>query len=190
MLPSVYKEELNCRFLNSKSIMDQIDKRMETLLIQKKLDSVIQVLRGIEPKLSDIRMGARGMIYVDIGADKLLPINIMGDGMRRVLSILVAIADMKNGLLLVDEIENGLHYSSISVAWKAILEACKIYNVQLIATTHSYECVHALGELVENEINFDNVRLFRVGKEVEIHEVKKANTQVLLASLEKEIEVR
>ncbi|OIP42780.1 hypothetical protein AUJ95_01320 [Candidatus Desantisbacteria bacterium CG2_30_40_21] len=186
-----YKEDLLCLYLNPKTIMVQIDKQMEGLLVQKKLDTVISVLKDIEPKVADIRMGAGGMIYVDIGIDKLVPVNIMGDGMRRILAMMAAIAAMKNGVLLVDEIENGLHYASLSVMWKAIFTACKEYNVQLITTTHSYECIEAFSKVYEMiEPDGDDIRLYRIDREEDKHKAFVYTPQVLKAGIEKEFEVR
>lgn len=190
-MPESYKEDLRCAYLNPKTIMAQIDKRMEGLLVQKRLDVVISVLQEIEPKIADVRMGAGGMIYVDAGAEKLMPVNVMGDGMRRILAFLAALADMKNGVLLIDEIENGLHYSSIKIAWKAMVAACKEYNVQLIATTHSYECIEALSTAyAESEPEGDDIRLYRLDKNGERHQAFSMSAQVLKTGLEKEFEVR
>lgn len=190
-VPSPYKENLRCAYLNQKTIMLQIDKQMEGLLVQKKLSNVIAILKGVEPNITDIRMGAGGMIFVDIGSENLMPLNIMGDGMRRILAFLAALADMKNGVLLIDEIENGFHYSSLKVAWKAILSTCKEYNVQLIATTHSLECTEALSDsYLEMEPEGDDIRLFRIHKEGEYMKVLAASSQVLKTSIEKEFEIR
>lgn len=186
-----YKEDLHCSYLNPKTIMMQLDKKMESLLIQKKLDTVISVLKSIEPKVADIRMGAGGMIYVDVGADNFLPLNIMGDGMRRILAMMATISAMKNGVLLIDEIENGLHYASLSVAWKALFAVCKEYNVQLIATTHSYECIEAFSKIYDEiEPQSDDIRLYRIDKEDEKHKAFIYTPQILKAGIEKEFEVR
>jgi AAA15 family ATPase/GTPase len=190
-IPGNYKEELRCTFLNPQTITMQMDKRLEALLVQKKLQSVINILKGIEAKIVDIRMGAGGMIYVDVGAEQLFPVNIMGDGMRRILAMLVALPDMKNGVLLLDEIENGLHYASLSVAWKALFAASKEYKVQLIATTHSYECIEAFSKTYEEmEAGGDDIRLYRIDREGNKHKAHAFTPQVLKSGIEKEFEVR
>jgi len=186
-----YKENLRCSFINPKTIMNQIDRRMEKLLVQKELDHVISVLKEIEPQVSDIRMGAGGMIYIDVGKKKLLPINIVGDGMRRLLSILATIADMKNGIVLIDEIENGFHYSSLAVVWKALFKACREYNVQLVATTHSYECIEACSKCYKVfEPDGDDLRLYRIDRKGKKHEVHSYSAEVLETGIEKDFEVR
>jgi len=186
-----YTERLRCAFLNPKTIMNDLDKRLNGMIIQKRLDRLIPMLREIEPLVSDLRMGTGGMIYVDVGKTNLLPLNIMGDGMCRILSILASIFDMHDGILLIDEIENGLHYSSLLMAWEAICAACKEYAVQLIATTHSYECIQALSRAYHAiEPDGDEIRLYRIEKSDEIHKAYKATGQMLKTGLEKQFEVR
>ncbi|MBI5418254.1 ATP-binding protein [Candidatus Poribacteria bacterium] len=193
IIPSVknYKEELHCSMLTPKTSMVVNDKQMEGLLVQKKLDKVLNVLREIEPKILDIRMGAGNMIYVDIGKERYIPLNVMGDGMRKILTMIATIVDMKNGVILIDEIENGLHYTSLSVAWKAFFAACKEYDVQLIATTHSYECIEAFSKVYEDVYSDgDDIRLYRIDREEEKHKAFVSTPQVLKSGIEKEFEVR
>lgn len=190
--PKSYKEELKCSYLNPKAYTINPSKQIENLVVQKKLDTVISELKKIEPAVVDIRLGAdSGLIYVDVGIEKMLPMNIMGDGMRRILTLLTVLLETKNGILLIDEIENGLHYTSINVAWKAIIAACKEYNVQLIATTHSYECIEALVDVyTELEPEGDDIRLFRIDRDGKKHTAFSSSVQVLKAGIEREFEVR
>jgi len=120
-----------------------------------------------------------------------MPMNIMGDGMMRLLAILAAIADMKNGVLLIDEIENGFHYKTMKIAWKAILSACKAYGVQIIATTHSYECIEELSSSYsEFEPEGDDIRLYRLEKIDNIHKAFISTSEILKTGIRKEFEVR
>jgi AAA15 family ATPase/GTPase len=190
-LPVNYKENLICSYLSTKIANVVNDKQIENLLVHKRLGSIISILKGIEPAVKDIRMGARSMVYVDIDAERLIPINVMGDGMCKILALLAAIAAMENGVLLIDEIENGLHYSSLSVVWKALISACKEYNVQIIATTHSYECVEAFSKSYETfDPEGDDIRLFRIDKEGDKHKAFLYNAKILKAGIEKDFEVR
>ena len=72
----------------------------------------------------------------------------MGDGMNRILAILLALVSAKDGVLLVDEIENGLHYSVQPDLWRLILHVAERANVQVFATTHSWDCIEAFQEAV------------------------------------------
>lgn len=69
------------------------------------------------------------------------------------MAIVLAIANAPNGVVLIDEIENGLHYSVQSKVWRAIAQAARVSNVQVFATTHSWEClVKAHEAFAEDEI--------------------------------------
>ncbi len=190
-----YKEKLSANFVNPRTIMNDIDRRLDAILVRKDLDLIIKALKEIEPNLLDIRMGARGMVYADIGIDKLVPLNIMGDGIRRILAILAAISERKNGILLIDEVENGLHYSSLSILWKAVLNAALDNNAQLFITTHSYECIEAMTKAFEGLTQFnskkDFINLFRIDRNSRgQHQAFQYNTDTLLAGIEKDFEVR
>lgn len=190
-----YKEKLSASFINPRTIMNDIDRRLDAILVRKDLGTVVNALKEIEPNLIDIRMGARGMVYADIGIDKLVPINIMGDGIRRILAILAAISERKNGILLIDEIENGLHYSTLSILWKAILKTAFDNNVQLFITTHSYECIEAMTKVYQDHqtlnLKKDFISLFRIDKNNKgQHRAFQYETDTLLAGIEKEFEVR
>ena len=129
-----------------------LEKKLEELIITKQLSSIINVLKKVDPAIQNISLGSNRMIYVDIGLPRLIPINLLGDGMKRLLSILLTMPDAKDGIVLIDEIDNGLHFSAQKTMWKAIIEGCKFYNVQLFCTTHNYETLKTLSEVVEEDV--------------------------------------
>lgn len=121
----------------------------------------------------------------------MIYLNIIGDGLIKILSIIITIMTTENGIVLIDEIENGLHYTSLDVLWKAINEACIKYNVQLIATTHSYECINSLSKVFENT-NEDEVRLYRIDYNIKNkeHLAYKLDKNLLELSFDKNYEIR
>lgn len=186
-----YKEELNGTYINPRSIMGELNGRFDVLLEKKNLQSIITSLKGIEKNISDIRMGKGNMIYVDIGIEKLIPINLVGDGLRRILSIVTTISDTKNDIVLIDEIENGLHYSSLSTLWKAIIRSAKDNNVQLFIATHSYECIVAFYKMSqEMGLTNNDIRLYRIDKTDNKHKALFYDIDTLGAGIEKSFEVR
>jgi AAA15 family ATPase/GTPase len=189
LVPAQYKETLHCRFFNAQLSMTELDRKIELLLVNKQLDSLIAALKEIDSRISDLRMGVNGMIYADVGYDKLIPINIMGDGIRRILSIIANIFNCKDGILLIDEIENGLHYSSLEILWRAILKTAELYNAQLFITTHSQECIAALSS-VYSENQDDNIRLYRIEKGKDSHKAFKYSAKMIAAGMESNYEVR
>ena len=80
----------------------------------------------------------------------------MGDGMWRMLAMAIAITQCKGGILLVDEIDTGLHYTVMAEMWTLIFGEAKRLNVQVFATSHSYDCVHSLAKICVNQNDADN----------------------------------
>lgn len=75
------------------------------------------------------------------GIDEPLPLKSMGDGITRLFHIIVALVNARNGLLLIDEFENGLHWSVQPKVWDIVFHLSERLNVQVFATTHSRDCV-------------------------------------------------
>lgn len=107
---------------------------------------LLNALQLIEPKLQSIEnnfSSGTPMIWGDIGLPELIPLSAMGEGMTRIARLVLAISATPNGLVLVDEIENGLHRSVLSKVWKVVDTAAQHFNAQIFATTHSFECIEA-----------------------------------------------
>jgi len=134
-------------------------------------DEVLQTLRLLEPRLQRLTllvMEREPIIYGDIGMRELVPLPLMGEGIGRLFSIILAIANAKGGTILIDEIENGLHYSVLTDVWKAIADAARRAEAQIFATTHSLECIRAAHEAFESSEKYDfrYHRLERVKDEI------------------------
>ena len=70
----------------------------------------------------------------------------MGDGLNRVLTIILSLLNCKNGVLLLDEFETGLHYSVQKQLWDIIFLLAEELNVQVFVTSHSFDCLKAFAE--------------------------------------------
>ena len=107
---------------------------------------IVDCLRMVDSRiqrLTTISSTPAPMLYADIGLERLVPIGFMGDGIGRLLSMALAFHNAKDGSILIDEIENGLHYSVLPDIWKNLNTLSQEFNVQVFATTHSYECMVA-----------------------------------------------
>ena len=101
------------------------------------------------------------MIYGDIGVGRRVPMSQMGEGMVRLLSLVLEITKASGGVVLIDEIENGLHHSVMTKIWRAVGEAARRSNTQIFATTHSWECIRAAHEAFLQNGTYD-LRLHRL----------------------------
>ncbi len=128
---------------------------LERLREQKQDERILQFLKSVEPRLKRMELNSvsgKPMILVDIGLSELVPLAMLGKGAARFVQIMLSIASSPNGLVLVDEIELGLHHGTLQKVWQSVDEAADYFNTQIIATTHSYECLQtAYHALVDKE---------------------------------------
>ncbi|MFI3262904.1 MAG: AAA family ATPase [Rikenellaceae bacterium] len=113
---------------------------------------LIHALNIIEPQIEAINFlkfysspnskeDNRVPIVVYKGSAKRYRLSTMGDGINRILTIMLAMLNCKGGVLLVDEFDNGLHYSVQTKLWEVIYHLANVLNIQVFATTHSDDCI-------------------------------------------------
>ncbi|MGR0482706.1 MAG: AAA family ATPase [Candidatus Electronema sp. V4] len=121
--------------------------------------------------------------------DERIPIGSFGDGIWRLLGLALSLVGAKNGTLLIDEIDTGLHHTVMSKMWKLICATAKKLNVQVFATTHSRDCWETLAEnAIEDEFADMPIRIHRIDKDRKQAETF-TNKEINLA-LNRELEVR
>jgi hypothetical protein len=155
-------------------------------------DEVLDALQVVEPRLKRLAVvpvGGLSMIHGDIGLGRLVPLPVMGEGMQRLASLVLAIANLPNGVVLVDEIENGLYYSILPKVWQAIGKAAREFNTQVFATTHSLECIEAAHRAFSESERYD-FRLHRLERVNETIRAVPYDQESLDAAIEMGWEVR
>ncbi len=187
--PTNYEDKFRGIFLAPRSTPLDNARRLGKLQFEKKTDDIVKVLKNIEPNLKSIFLLDNNYIFADIGLKNLIPLSLMGDGINRILTIILALYDNQDGVVLIDEIENGFHYKSLNVLWKTIFEASQLFNVQVFATTHSWENIMTFVQ-ISNELTFDDVKLFRVETQKNKNQVIEYDYKLLQNSLESEWEIR
>ena len=168
--------------------MDAI--RLAALRKQRKAEMITDLLKSIEPRLERMEDQPSSMstIWVDIGLKELVPLSAIGNGITQVFRILLAILSCPRGIILIDEIENGLHHSILPKLWGTINEASKESNVQIVSTCHSYECVSAmLGAVEEKDFYVYRLQRQNDGSRIECIAIE---PQVLRTAIEYGMEIR
>ena len=158
--------------------------RFGRLELQGRQDVLLRTLWHIEPRLKRLAMvivAGQPVLHGDIGLSRLVPLPLMGGGVERVASLVLGIANTPDGVVFVDEIENGLHYSVLQSLWEAIGSVAQEFNTQIFATTHSFECIKAAQKAFEGgeENDFRYHRLDR--RDAQIHAVTFTKRQLATA---------
>ncbi|MGK7873536.1 MAG: ATP/GTP-binding protein [Xenococcaceae cyanobacterium] len=139
------------------------------ITLTSKEDKVVEALQIIEPDVERIGFTIRqpynfGILLKKSGDSHPLPLSSMGEGMRRIFTLVMAAVTAENGFLLVDEIDTGLHYEIQTDMWRLIIQIAQQLNVQVFATTHSWDCICALQEALEELEDNSVVKLFRLSR--------------------------
>lgn len=184
-----YAESLRCTYLSPKYDFNASIQGLKNILQNKDEHFIVEGLKIIEPRVTDFIFADNEML-VDIGLAKRIPVNMMGDGARKIVSLLTAVYDCKDGALLVDEISNGFHYSVMCSLWKVLINAAVRNNTQLFVTTHDNDSIKGLRDAALNEFD-DIVAAFKLLKTSD-DELKAYHYSLesLDYSINQEIEVR
>ncbi|MBC8470484.1 MAG: AAA family ATPase [Planctomycetes bacterium] len=164
--------------------------RFASIQRKKRVGELISSLKEIESDISDIRINEVGILEADVGLCKLIPVNLMGGGIANSLSILLGMLDSEDGIVLIDEIENGLHHSIQQKIWKAVFKWAQNLNVQVFATTHSNECIRAFSNSVDTTLFGSEAKLFRIERKDEKFRAVEYSKELLKESVESNWEVR
>lgn len=154
---------------------------------------IVPALQMLEPRLKRLAVLATAsgpMIHGDIGSARMVPLPFMGEGTGKLLTLLLAIVSAVGGVVLVDEVESGFHYSVMQSVWAAMREAARQSNVQILATTHSWECLKAAHQAFASGNTYD-LRVHRLTRNGDGGIQSQAYDQEMIeASLESGVEIR
>jgi predicted ATPase len=121
-------------------------------------EQVVHALRIIAPGIQrlsavgdDVSPSRRIMLARTSETRAPVPLKSMGDGMNRFLGIALSLVNAQNGILLIDEIENGIHFSVQERLWDLIFREARRLNVQVFATTHSWDCIEAFQQAARRD---------------------------------------
>jgi hypothetical protein len=158
---------------------------------KKQVQEVVNLLKDIEPSLQDLRLlDPPGFVYADTGGAELIPVNLMGGGIIKLLSTALSMLNVQGGFVLIDEIENGLGYLSQRRLWEAIFTWAQKLNIQVFASTHSMECIRAFSGLPEAELFGRDAKLFRIERMRDAFRAVEYDRELLAESLASNWEVR
>lgn len=119
-------------------------------------EELINIIRVFDKDIIGLEMiGEKEKIvpYIQHKYNGLMPLSTYGDGLRKVLLMASAVVQAKDGVLLIDEVETGIHYSALVEIFRWFIKVCKKFNVQVFMTSHSIEVVDAIIESIDNSDN-------------------------------------
>ena len=173
-------QEVNCLYISAKGLgQTRIGSLWDKITLTDLEQEILYGLKIIAPEAEKISLIGEtshrpGRIAIVKTSGQLKPVSLssMGDGMNRIFGIILALVNAKDGMLLIDEIENGIHYTVQPELWTTIFKVAQRLNVQVFATTHSWDCISAFQQAMRENPQQDGL-LIRL-------ETKKDKTEAVL----------
>ena len=146
--PGVLSKEDIIRFWNAIALTDDEDRAIQALRLIFGSDlERVAVIRNDDPSGEE---HVQRVVAKLRGQARPVPLQSLGDGALHLAATAMALANSRDGFLLIDEAENGIHHSVQGDFWRMVLETADENNVQVLATTHSYDCVRGFAQAVDD----------------------------------------
>lgn len=184
------------QFIRTRNIDKVINGKLwDNIILTEKEKYVIEALRIIEPSTERIAFiedntRERTAVIKLSNTANVLPLRSMGDGMNRILTIILALVNSDNGFLLIDEFENGLHYTVQEKLWDVIFHLAQKLNVQVFVTTHSEDCISGFESILNSPANSLLGKLIRLDNDNGKIKQVEFNAKELKIANENDIEIR
>jgi len=180
-------------FLGARSYPDQArDAQTFSSLRKVKGDAdILTALTILEPGAQRIEVLSEitgPSVYLDVGLAALVPLAVCGEGLVRLFSITVELTASRNGVILIDEIDNGLHYSVMPRLWEVLGALVEKHDVQLFATTHDDDMMRSALEAFAGTEG--TLGLFRIDKRGDRHVMVSYSDEAIEAVRDVPFEVR
>jgi len=168
---------------------------LSKLSVEKRSDEVIEALQRHFPFIrgitSEAALGIPGSatVFADVRTlPRKIPLSLVSSGISKLFTLMLAIVTFKGGVVLIDEVENGIYHDQYPLVWKTLFDLATHHKTQLFISTHSLECLREMVPVMDaNENEFRLLRLTKDNGESSAEQVK---GKFLESALEQNFEVR
>jgi len=161
------------------------------LRMSGKAEKVIKIISADFPFIKDLQVlspaNATG-IYAIMADNTVRPLSLVSSGIHKIFSLYCGVSDLNDGVILLDEIENGVYYERYTSLWRHLYEMAVETRNQLFVTSHSSECLHALLPVLAEKV--EDFTLLRTERQNGQCVVQQISGQAMRAALRGEIDLR
>jgi AAA15 family ATPase/GTPase len=136
-------------------------------------EEILKGLQVIDADIDDVQSIYSGspMLFIRTKKRGFLPIGLYGDAINKVADFLLKIINNRDSILLIDEIENGIHYSNQEYLWEKLFQLSELFNVQIFTTTHSLEMIKAFERVISREQFSNDGTYFELLRHIKTNEI-------------------
>ncbi len=165
---------------------------LSQLRISNRGDDLVKIISSQFPDITDLSSEipyGMGAIYATVKHHaERMPISLISSGLNKFVSLLIAIRTYRNGVILIDEIENGIYYKMFSALWEAIYQFAVDNNTQIFVSTHSLECLKGASHLMK--IHPEHFSIIQLIHENGLSVAYTASGDKAAAAIDQDIEIR
>lgn len=166
--------------------------RLSELSKARRLKEFVEIIKKEYEWIEDLSIEVRAgspTIYASLkGTEALVPLASISGAINRVIAIYLAAAVRKDGVVIVDELENGVFYEHHSAVWRSLLHISRTQNTQLFISSHSMECLKALREATGE--NVADIAFWRLERKEGVPVLMQFSGDDLMAALQSDTEIR
>ncbi len=183
-----------CLFVSTQGLTDtKAAELWDAISLQEPEKDVLESLKFVEKSIVGLAFVVgdrreRVPVVKLANQNERLPLKSLGDGVTRVFHIILALVNAKGGVLLIDEFENGLHWTVQQSVWEVLFRLAETLDVQVFCTTHSRDCIAGFGKVwTQYPQTGAFFRLYNRNQSIFAEEY---DIEALADSLETDVEVR
>jgi AAA15 family ATPase/GTPase len=177
--------------LSGTELARQYDIACEDIKKEELIFEAIQLIDKTIKRVKTSTIGG-GVLRLQREGENPMPISLFGDAINRIVDYILKIISYPNAVLIVDEIENGIHYTKHTELWEILFKLAIEFNVQIFSTSHSLEMIRAFAKVADSPEFLEKAAYFEMTKSQKTGLIKgiKHDIKTLLFELDRNMAVR
>ncbi len=164
------KRHLGCFYIHARraTSLGETARALTELYAKKQQALFIEAMKRVDSRIQNLVPGTRrntATVLADIGLATLIPINLLGDGFCRICLMATGAVNVGSKLLIVDEIDSGLHHTVMADFWRSLDNLSRSFGTQVFCSTHNDEMLRSTIDAFQG--NPDDVRIIRIDRNVD-----------------------
>ena len=187
-----YQETMGGILLPANNITGNLLSQVAELIKKNKKDELLGYVKLFDSTIINIEILPDGVYVGYQGFSELFPLDLIGEGFKKYLSVIASVASGLNQIVLIDELENGIHFSAYGKLLKGMIQLAQQNNVQLMITTHGKELVEELSRyLADASLPDDLVCVYTLARTSERgFQAYRYTKEGILGAIENNMEIR
>lgn len=146
-----YNESITSVSLSSYNQSGSLLEEYDALIKANGKGLILKALQLFDERINTVESTKEGLFIGYNQLQHMVPLSMAGDGIQKFLSVAIRAYNPSIDIILIDEIENGLHFSAHRKLWKCIIETAKDQDKQFFISTHNEETLKCLSSLVNSD---------------------------------------